>query len=345
MRARAAPPEPRPLGQTWSCSGSGSTRSQVERTGGQPRGPRGPKPALPAQPRDNPIKPAKKLFGNSKFAMFRNGRRRLRRSINRNRLSGRRGYDYRATARPKGAAGLGGPTRRKGIPLSETIHLHDLSPAERLLEEAAERGFVEEKELQVVRRRARAERGRSRDLRAALEERDVVVRAEAADVESRPAAAAAHTGTLDPLQLFMDAAGRHKLLTAAEEVTLAKRIERGDAAAKERMINSNLRLVVSIAKRYQGHDVPAAGSDPGGRDRAEPRRGEVRLAQGLQVLDLRDLVDPPGLPARGREPVEDDPDPGARPGAADQAQPRVRGTAGEARPRGHRSRSWRRRRG
>ena len=54
----------------------------------------------------------------------------------------------------------------------------------------------------------------------------------------------------------MDAAGRHKLLTAADEVHLAKRIEKGDAAAKERMINSNLRLVVSIAKRYQGHDVP-----------------------------------------------------------------------------------------
>ena len=54
----------------------------------------------------------------------------------------------------------------------------------------------------------------------------------------------------------MDAAGRHKLLTAADEVHLAKRIEKGDLAAKERMINSNLRLVVSIAKRYQGHDVP-----------------------------------------------------------------------------------------
>ncbi|HVY46229.1 MAG TPA: sigma-70 family RNA polymerase sigma factor, partial [Minicystis sp.] len=69
-------------------------------------------------------------------------------------------------------------------------------------------------------------------------------------------AGGAPTGTLDPLQLFMDAAGRHKLLTAADEVYLAKRIERGDLAAKERMINSNLRLVVSIAKRYQGHDVP-----------------------------------------------------------------------------------------
>ena len=62
--------------------------------------------------------------------------------------------------------------------------------------------------------------------------------------------------TLDSLQLFLNEAGRHKLLTAAEEVELAKRIERGDPAAKERMINANLRLVVSIAKRYQGHDLP-----------------------------------------------------------------------------------------
>jgi RNA polymerase primary sigma factor len=54
----------------------------------------------------------------------------------------------------------------------------------------------------------------------------------------------------------MTRAGRYPLLTASEEVALAKRIERGDAAAKERMINSNLRLVISIAKRYQGHDVP-----------------------------------------------------------------------------------------
>ena len=60
----------------------------------------------------------------------------------------------------------------------------------------------------------------------------------------------------DSMTLFMREAGRHRLLTAAEEVELAKRIERGDRAAKERMINSNLRLVISIAKRYQGHGLP-----------------------------------------------------------------------------------------
>src|SRR5581483_7681377 len=61
--------------------------------------------------------------------------------------------------------------------------------------------------------------------------------------------------TTDSLQLFLNEAGRYKLLTAAEEVELAKRIERGDQAAKDLMINSNLRLVVSIAKRYQGHGL------------------------------------------------------------------------------------------
>jgi RNA polymerase primary sigma factor len=63
-------------------------------------------------------------------------------------------------------------------------------------------------------------------------------------------------GAADSLQLFLADVGKHKLLTAAEEVTLAKRIERGDAIAKRRMIESNLRLVVSIAKGYRGLGVP-----------------------------------------------------------------------------------------
>jgi RNA polymerase primary sigma factor len=61
--------------------------------------------------------------------------------------------------------------------------------------------------------------------------------------------------TTDALQLFLNEVSRHRLLTAEEEVALAKRIERGDQEAKERMINSNLRLVVSLAKKYQASQL------------------------------------------------------------------------------------------
>jgi RNA polymerase primary sigma factor len=66
--------------------------------------------------------------------------------------------------------------------------------------------------------------------------------------------AAAETG--EALDLFMRDIRRYPLLTKQEEVALARRVEQGDLAAKERMINSNLRLVVSVAKRYQGHELP-----------------------------------------------------------------------------------------
>ena len=61
--------------------------------------------------------------------------------------------------------------------------------------------------------------------------------------------------TTDALQLFFRDLSRYPLLTAAQEVALAKRIERGDSAAKQHLINANLRLVVSIAKRYQRRDL------------------------------------------------------------------------------------------
>jgi RNA polymerase primary sigma factor len=63
------------------------------------------------------------------------------------------------------------------------------------------------------------------------------------------------TATTDALQLFLNEIRRYPLLSASEEVELAKQIEAGDLDAKERMINSNLRLVVSIAKKYQGQEL------------------------------------------------------------------------------------------
>ena len=62
--------------------------------------------------------------------------------------------------------------------------------------------------------------------------------------------------TTDSLQIFFREASRHPLLTAEEEIELAKRIEMGDLAAKDRMVNANLRLVVSIARKFQGQGLP-----------------------------------------------------------------------------------------
>jgi RNA polymerase primary sigma factor len=63
------------------------------------------------------------------------------------------------------------------------------------------------------------------------------------------------SSTTDALQLFFNEARRFPLLNEEEEVALSKRIEGGDRQAKERMVNSNLRLVISIAKRYYGHEL------------------------------------------------------------------------------------------
>jgi RNA polymerase primary sigma factor len=94
-------------------------------------------------------------------------------------------------------------------------------------------------------------------VRAEAERRGVEVTEEAPSQQER-ARAADELGAAvgDSLQLFLrDVAQRH-LLTAVEEVELAKRIERGDQAAKTRMIESNIRLVVSNAKRYRGLGLP-----------------------------------------------------------------------------------------
>jgi RNA polymerase primary sigma factor len=64
------------------------------------------------------------------------------------------------------------------------------------------------------------------------------------------------TTETDSLQLFLNEVSRHRLLTAVQEQELARRIERGDFEAKQQMVNSNLRLVISIAKHYQGQHVP-----------------------------------------------------------------------------------------
>jgi RNA polymerase primary sigma factor len=118
------------------------------------------------------------------------------------------------------------------------------------LDDAEDRGAIDESALEAFAVDHDLDDDELTALRAELDAREVDV---VTPVLDEPHFAPAST---DSLTLFMNAAGRYDLLTAADEVALAKRIERGDLAAKELMINSNLRLVVSIAKRYQGRDLP-----------------------------------------------------------------------------------------
>ena len=124
-----------------------------------------------------------------------------------------------------------------------------------LVHNAQERGFVRTTELDALQTEHDLDEEALDALRAALEEADVEIEedSDAGDPELDLTPGAG--GSTDSLQLFLTQMGRYPLLTAAEEVALAKQVERGDRAAKERMVNSNLRLVVSLAKRYQGHGV------------------------------------------------------------------------------------------
>jgi RNA polymerase primary sigma factor len=133
------------------------------------------------------------------------------------------------------------------------------------LDEAEELGTIEESTLEALAHEHDLEDEELAAVRAELEAREVEILAPAqpeedADASEEAAPAPGPQPELpaatDSLTLFMNRVGRYPLLTAAEEVALAKRIERGDRAAKERMINSNLRLVISIAKRYQRQGLP-----------------------------------------------------------------------------------------
>jgi RNA polymerase primary sigma factor len=135
---------------------------------------------------------------------------------------------------------------------------------QRLVEAAEERGRLRQSELNEVLEPFRLDPLEIDSIMRELEKRAIEVIDDVLDDgEAAPAALPlppplmlSWETTTDALQLFLREAGRHPLLTAAQEVALAKQIERGDAAAKQRMIQSNLRLVVSIAKNYRNQGLP-----------------------------------------------------------------------------------------
>ena len=136
--------------------------------------------------------------------------------------------------------------------------------ARSIVEAAEERGYLEPTELEAFALEHDLADDEVEQLTRELEAIGLEIgqaRAEEAEQEKAAAEKAAAeaqplVGSADSLQLFLADVGKHKLLTAADEVMLAKAIERGDLRAKRRMIESNLRLVVSIAKGYRGLGVP-----------------------------------------------------------------------------------------
>jgi RNA polymerase primary sigma factor len=139
--------------------------------------------------------------------------------------------------------------------------LHELletDQARALVERSEERGWIEPAELEAFALEHELVDADVEDLTRELEQIGLEVHEARPDEKAEEVVYEADqpSGGGDSLQLFLADVARHKLLTAAQEVILAKKIERGDLIAKRQMIESNLRLVVSIAKGYRGLGVP-----------------------------------------------------------------------------------------
>jgi RNA polymerase primary sigma factor len=146
--------------------------------------------------------------------------------------------------------------------LTVEYSLPDIEELARLVEAGQEKGFLTYEEIATVLEEVEISKDQVEDLHSYLLDHGIDVLESAGD--PTPDAPAAEKGpeldltvepSLDSLRLYLRAIGRVSLLTAEQEVQLAKRIERGDMRAKQAMIEANLRLVVSIAKGYLGRGL------------------------------------------------------------------------------------------
>ncbi len=167
--------------------------------------------------------------------------------------------------------------------LSDEAPISELDEFRGLIAEGQERGFLTFEQIAACLEEFEVTKEQVQELHAYLDEQGIEVvetdgklaRSEIGSVEARAAAVADPDGeleagrgrakrvevdltvepSLDSLRLYLRSIGRVSLLTAEQEVMLARRIERGDMAAKQQMIEANLRLVVSIAKSYLGRGL------------------------------------------------------------------------------------------
>jgi len=141
--------------------------------------------------------------------------------------------------------------------VEQPSELHDLPEVQRLLETGFVRGSLTITEIAEALLEFEFDVQQMEDVYRLFEAEGVDV-VEEPKVPQGPTAEQrrmAYEGTTDSLQLFLHEVGRYPLLTKADEIRLAKRVERGDLNAKRQMVESNLRLVVSIAKNYRGQGL------------------------------------------------------------------------------------------
>jgi RNA polymerase primary sigma factor len=142
----------------------------------------------------------------------------------------------------------------EAAPPKTVAELLETDDAKALLEAGREAGHLNADEIAVALDELDLDAGQIDDFYHALEELQIEVVA-AVEEEEEPQEEQREVST-DALQLFLKDIGKVDLLTAAQEVELAKRIERGDHSAKQEMVEANLRLVVSIAKKYRNQGLP-----------------------------------------------------------------------------------------
>jgi RNA polymerase primary sigma factor len=133
--------------------------------------------------------------------------------------------------------------------------LMETDDAKALLDAGREHGQLSADEIAVALDELDLEPAQIDDFYHALEELQIEVVSGVEEEDEQPVAEPREVST-DALQLFLKDIGKVDLLTAAQEVELAKRIERGDHSAKQEMVEANLRLVVSIAKKYRNQGLP-----------------------------------------------------------------------------------------